>query len=100
MGLLSLILGWNYRVRRLRKRWDRLREKSLKKHGIIRGEALKRLDLIENNIRTLEEQRLNRIVRVRMAKETEIGLAEVKALLKSSEDEFREYKASQRSPQK
>ena len=99
MGLLSLVLGWNYRVRRLRKRWDRLREKTLKKHGAVRGEALKRLDFIENNIRTLEEQRLSRIARARMAKEAEIGLAEVKALLKSSDDEFREYQAASKPPQ-
>lgn len=91
MGL-SFIFGWSWKVRRLRKRWDRLREKTLKKGGLLRSDLLKKLDAIENNLRTLEEQRMNRVMRARISKEVEIDLSEVKALLKTDPEEYREYK--------
>jgi ethanolamine utilization protein EutQ (cupin superfamily) len=91
MGLLTLFFGWKWRIRRLRKRWDRLREKALKKKGRMRAAVLERLDSTENDLRTLEEQRLNRVIRARMAKEVEIELEEVKAMLKSDMEELSEY---------
>ncbi len=94
MGILGFLLGWDHRVRRLRRRWDRIREKSLKKHGPLRKEILTRLDSIESSIRTLEEQSLNRITRARIAKEAEICLEEVGAMLKAGEKELEEYKAA------
>lgn len=88
MDVLRHILGWNWKVRKLRKRWDRLREKSLKKKNPMRMEALKRLDAISPNLITLEEQRLGRMDRARIAKDVEISMAEVNALLKSKPEEL------------
>jgi len=91
MGILTRILGWSWKVRRLRKKWDRLREKALKKEGEQRKELLSKLDSLENNLRALEEQPLGRISRSRVAKQIEIELAEIKAMLKAKPEEFSEY---------
>lgn len=90
MGIFSLLFGWNWKVRRLRKKWDRAREKTLKKKGSIRQMALQKLDTIENNLRMLEEQRLSRMDRARLSKEVEIGVAEVRGLLNTKPDELRQ----------
>ncbi len=90
--MLGLPFGWRYRVRKLRKRWDRLREKSLKKKGVIKATALERLDAIENNLRIIEERKLSMIERSRISKDIEISLAEVKALLKTKPEEFEAYR--------
>ena len=86
--VLGFLFGWNRRVRGLRKRWDRLREKSLKKGEPIRRMALERLDMIENNLKMLEEQRMDRVSRARIAKEVEIGLEEVNAMMKMKPEEL------------
>lgn len=91
--MLGFIFGWEHKIRGLRKKWDRMRERALKKHDPIKSDILSKLDMVENSIRTLEEQKLNRVVRARMVKETEIGLAEIEALLKSSKNEFDEYRS-------
>ena len=88
MDLLRHVLGWNWKVRKLRKRWDRLREKALKKKNPIRIEALKRLDSIAPNLTTLEEQRLSRMDKARVSKDVEISLAEVRALIMSKPEEI------------
>ena len=54
--VLGFIFGWKWKIRRLRKRWDRLRERSLKKDEPLRGKLLQDLDTIEQDLRTLEEQ--------------------------------------------
>ena len=82
MDLLRFIFGWNWKVRKLRKRWDRLREKTLKKKNPVRSQALTRLDNINSNLTTLEEQKLTRIDRARISKDVEISLEEVRELLK------------------
>lgn len=90
------VLGWNWKVRRLRKRWDRLREKALKKKNPVRSEALKMLDTVSPNLTTLEEQHLGRVDRARISKDIEISLEGIKELLKAkasdlrAEKEFRE----------
>jgi hypothetical protein len=84
----TFFLGWGYRIRKLRKRWDRIREKSLKKEASIRAKLLPREDQIEQNLRILEERRLNRRERARLAKELEIDLAEIKAVLKAKPEEL------------
>lgn len=76
------LFGWGWKIRRLRRRWDRLREKALKKSEPARAEILQKLDVIENKIRTLEEQQPGIVLRARLAKEVEIDLAEIDALLK------------------
>lgn len=83
------LFGWDRKVRKLRKRWDRLREHALKKHGPLRSRLLQRLDAINSNIVTMEEQRLSRIDRARISKDAEISLEEVKAMMKMKEGEER-----------
>ena len=75
-------------MRRLRKKWDRLREKSLKRNEPVRNMLLKRLDDTENNLRVLEEEALNRVARSRLMKEVEIELAEISILVKSKQEEI------------
>jgi len=94
MRILGALFGWRRRIRKLRKKWDRLREKALKKEEPIRSTALGRLDQIENNLRMLEEQRLSRIDRARLAKEVEINLEEIKELLKSKPEELQAYRTA------
>jgi hypothetical protein len=97
------IFGWGHRIRKLRKRWDRLREKSLKKDAGIRATLLPREDQIEQNLRILEERKLNRRERARLAKEVEIDLVEMKAMLNIKPEEMRpsplEAAAQTRMPQ-
>lgn len=80
--------GWRTSVRRLRKRWDRAREKALRKKDPLRRMALEKLDAIQSNLIILEEQNLTRVDRVRLAKEVEIGIAEVRGLLESKPEEI------------
>ncbi len=80
---LSRIFSPARRVRKLRKRWDREREKALKLKEPLRSSVLKRLDQIELNIRTLEEQKLRREEMARIAKEVEIDLEETKAAMEA-----------------
>ena len=82
------LLGFGRRVRKLRKKWDRLREKALKKGQPLKGDILVKLDQIEQNLRILEERKVNRFERSRLAKEIEIDLEEIKTLVKMKEDEY------------
>ena len=82
------LFGWKRKVGKLRKKWDRLREKALKKDEPIRAMVLERLDRIENNLKMLEEQRVDRVTRARVSKEIEIALEEVKAMLKMKPEEL------------
>jgi DNA-binding transcriptional MerR regulator len=86
--MLGFIFGWPRKIRKLRKRWDRLREKSLKKKGLVKKTALEKLDMIEQKLRTLEEQKITRLDRSRLAREIEIDLAEIKAMMDSTPDEI------------
>lgn len=74
--------GWRWKLRKLRKKWDRLREKTLKKDEPLRSEILQKLDIVENKLRTLEEQQLDFVMRTRLVKEVELDLEEIKATLK------------------
>ena len=94
MGFLGSLFGWERRVRKLRKKWDHLREKALKTKEPIRSTSLKRLDDVESNLRMIEEQRLSRIDRARLAKEVEISLEEIKELIKSKPEELRTYRTA------
>lgn len=86
--MLGFIFGWPRKVRKLRKRWDRLREKTLKKKGLVKKTSLEKLDMIEQKLRTLEEQKITRLDRSRLAREVEIDLAEIKAMLEATPDEI------------
>jgi len=86
--VFGFLFGWNHRVRKLRKRWDRRREAALKKKGEKKKMLLERLDSIEDKLRTIEEQQLNRGARAKIAKEVEIDLEEIKELLKDDDEGF------------
>ncbi|HJW97237.1 MAG TPA: hypothetical protein VJ485_03670 [archaeon] len=86
--MLGFIFGWPRRIRKLRKRWDRLREKSLKKKGLVKKTALEKLDMTEQKLKTLEEQRITRLDRSRLAREVELDLTEIKAMLQATPDEI------------
>lgn len=84
--MLDFLFGWERKVRQLRKRWDRLREKALKKQPALKAQVLQKLDTVASTLVTLEERdTLGRGDRARMLKEVEIDLAEVRALLKEKE---------------
>lgn len=85
--VLGFLFGWDWKVRRMRKKWDRLREKALKKEEPIKHMALEKLDTIENHLRILEEQRVSRVDRARFSKEIQIDLSGIKSLLKSKPEE-------------
>ena len=74
MGLF--FTNWEGRIRKLRKKWDRTREKVLKRKGTEKQQLLEKLDQIENNLRLLEEKELSRIDRIKVRKEVEIDLEE------------------------
>lgn len=76
------LFSWSRKVRKLRKRYDRIREHALKKKGPLRSRLLTRLDQINSSITTMEETQLSRVDRARISKDVEISLAEVKELLK------------------
>lgn len=77
-----MLFGWNWQIRKLRKKWDRLREKALKKEGQFKIHILEKLDLTENNLRTLEERSLVRHEKARLSKEVELDLVEINEMLK------------------
>lgn len=85
--MLGFIFGWPRKIRKLRKRWDRLREKSLKKRGLVKKTALEKLDMTEQKLRTLEEQKITRLDRSRLAREVDLDLTEIKTMLKVTPDE-------------
>jgi hypothetical protein len=89
MDFFGLILGWNWKIQRTRRRWDRLREHALGKKGRVRMKALRDLDEVEDKLRTLEEERLSRRDRTRMLREVKLGLANVNDLLERGEEWLR-----------
>ncbi len=90
-GFLGItLLGWNWKIRRIRKKWDRIREKSLKKDEPLKGTLLMKLDQVENSVRMLEERRLSRLERARLAKEVDVDLSELKEMLKMKPEEFQQ----------
>ena len=93
--MFGFIFGWGRKICKLRKRWDRLREKSLKKKEPLRLTLLSKLDLIENNLRVLEERKsITRVERSRIAKEIEIDLEGIKTLVKMKEEDYVQQQSS------
>ena len=73
--------GWDRKIRKLRKKWDREREKALRKKSDQRLEILSKLDTVEDKLKMLEERELTRVDKARIAKEVEIELAGVEAMM-------------------
>lgn len=86
--------GFGRKVRKLRKRWDRLREKALKKKQPMKGDILTKMDVIEQNLRVIEERKVNRVERSRIAKEIEIDLEGIKTMVKMKEEEYTQQKTT------
>jgi hypothetical protein len=86
MDILGMILGWNWRLQRTRRRWDRLREHALEKEGRVRHEALRQLDETEDKLRMLEEQKLSRRDRTRMLREVKMELSNTYDLIEKGEE--------------
>lgn len=96
------LLGWGWKIRRIRKKWDRIREKALKKKEPLKANLLTRLDQVENSLRMLEERRLTRLERARLAREVDLDLSELKEMLKMKPEEFQQAQrpvTPQRPPQ-
>ena len=60
VSILDKIFGFERRIRKLRKTWDRRREKTLKKDEPIKSMCLEKLDRTEEKLRMLEERVMNR----------------------------------------
>ncbi|MBU0898342.1 MAG: hypothetical protein KKB03_02130 [Nanoarchaeota archaeon] len=88
--LILRVPGWNRRVRKIRRDWDRAREETLKKKGELRKILLKKLDLIEENIKLIEEQPLSRLNKRKIARGIEIDMEEIKTILEAKKDELSE----------
>ncbi len=86
--MLGFIFGWPRKIRKLRKRWDRLREKALKRKGLIKKTAMEKLDMTEQKLRTLEEQKITRLDRSRLAREVDLDLTEIKTMLTMKQEEL------------
>ncbi|MFH1445623.1 MAG: hypothetical protein ABIF08_04030 [Nanoarchaeota archaeon] len=86
--LVLKIPGWSRKVRRLRRNWDRAREEALTKKKQVRMMLLEKLDRIEMNLRLLEEQKLGIMQKKKTAREIELGLVEVKIILKTKEEDI------------
>lgn len=98
---LGFIFSSSRKIRKLRKRWDRIREKTLKKSSEMRARLLPKEDQIEQNLRILEERHLHRGERARLMKEVELDLAEVKANLDSKpEDQPKSHEVVKKEQQK
>lgn len=76
------------KIRKLRKSWDRMREKTLEKEGSLKEMLLTKEDSIEEKLRTLEERGINRPERAKLIKEIQIDLEEIRAYIKSKPEEL------------
>jgi len=77
-----MFFGFDWKIRRLRNRWNRLRNKALRQEKEKRIRLLEMLDDVENDLRVLEEQELTRVDRYRIMRNVENGLREVEINLK------------------
>jgi len=77
-----MFFGFDWKIRRLRNRWNRLRNKALRQEKEKRIRLLEMLDDVENDLRVLEEQELTRVDRYRIMRNVENGLREVEIALK------------------
>ena len=100
MDILGMFLGWNWRLQRTRRRWDRVREHALEKEGRVRHDALKQLDDTEDKLKILEEEKLSRRDRIKMLREIKMEIANIADLIEKGEawlnDSHMASKVSQR----
>jgi hypothetical protein len=85
MDILGIFLGWNWKVQRTRRRWDRLREHALEEKGRVRSEALRELDIVEDKLKMIEEQSLTRRDRIRIMREVRMEMKNIADLLEQGE---------------
>ncbi len=83
IGYIRFFFSYRRRVFRLRKGYDRIREKADKERNAEkRLRALKILDQIEPTLTIIEEQRVSRFERMRMFNYVRSGVNEAKKMLK------------------
>jgi hypothetical protein len=95
MGLLGRIFGFltptgqfSNKLQKIRKRWDRIREKVDRKDYSSKVAILERLDRVEQDIRTLEEKddkELNIWAKRKILGEVEIEIDRIKEMIKEEE---------------
>lgn len=100
MDILGTVLGWNWRLQRTRRRWDRIREHTLEKQGRVKHDALKQLDHTEDKLKMLEEEKLSRRDRIRILREVEMELANTRDLIEKGEAWLGDSRINQRLGQK
>lgn len=80
MFLIDFLLG-RKKVYRLRKSYDRAREKADKLERRARLPVLRVLDQVEPTLVMLEEQKISRFERARMTRYVEAGVREAKKMM-------------------
>ncbi|MBI4018085.1 MAG: hypothetical protein HY368_00575 [Candidatus Aenigmarchaeota archaeon] len=90
MGVRDFLLGLMGfpKIYRLRRRYDRVRERADKKlrNRVLRYQILSVLDAVEPHLETLEEQKLSRYERKRLIGYVEAGVAKAKSMIERSEE--------------
>ena len=79
--------GFDRRVKGLRKKWCKLRIKALKLENYQKTQLLDRLDSIEQDLRTIEEQDLRRHDRNRIADSVDQELRYIEDIIKGRKSE-------------
>ena len=79
-------MTWEWKVWRLRRRWDRARERALLASASTRKPALEKLDAIAGNLVTLEETQLSRRDRHRLFDDIVEGIAEAREIMRQKQD--------------
>ncbi len=86
-GPLSFLISRRHRIYKLRKKYDRIREKTNKvKDYEKRSSIFSVLDQVEPNLVILEEQNLSRLERGRTLKFVSAGIRKSEQILKSHEE--------------
>jgi len=94
MGLMGLFWfltptgQFEHKLQDTRRKWDRLREKVIRKDYPSRVAILERLDRVEQDIKTLEEKdnnELNIWAKRKMLGEVEIEIDKIKEMIKEEE---------------
>ena len=82
MVISWFVFGWKGKIYKLRRKYDRIREKAdLLDNQQQKMDVLRILDQIENTLIMLEERRIGRFERKRLASSVKSSLEKAKAIL-------------------
>ena len=86
IGFIPYLLSYRRKIYKLRKNYDRIREKAIKqKNAQKRLSVLRILDQAHPTLVMLEEQRISRFERGRMMRYVKSAINEAKAVLKENQ---------------